>query len=269
MIIYTLYNSFIGWKNGSWHFGERLIHFSAFIDNPIYVADLLTIGLGMISFNAIKSGKFTSLCIAHVITLFIGLVILQSRSMLPVWLIISLLTLLAGFFQAPDSQPKRHLFWLAIPLVILVYILASDTGSAILARADSYRFEIWQVYIRHTIDCGIWFGCGMNDGITYTAADGNQIAHAHNIIVANFAKTGLVGTILLIAVLVYAVFYSLKKNVMAGWMLVSGLTALMFDGSSLIKSPNERWIMIHLPLAYLIKLMVEEKTVSVRANSTK
>lgn len=257
--IYAIYNLGVAWHTGKWHFGERLLTFSAFIDNPIYVADLLTLGLAMISFNAIKSGKFASLCIAHVVTIFFGLVILQSRNMLPVWLVVSLLTVATVIFQRSSTYSKRNLLWLIVPIILLVYILASDIGTAILARADSYRLEIWQAYINRTIDCGIWFGCGIDDGIHYTTKKGLQIAHAHNIFVSNFAKTGLWGTFLLLSLLASALFYGLKKNQMAAWVLLAGITAMLFDGSSLIKSPNERWILIHLPLAYLIKKIVEEK----------
>lgn len=259
VLIYAAYNLVITWHSGGWHFGERLVTFSAFIDNPIYVADLLTIGLAMISFTSIRSGKFAGLCVAHVITLFVGLVILQSRSMLPVWLVVCLLTLTTGFFHSFNTHSKRNLLWLTVPALLLVYILSSETGSAILARADSYRIEIWQGYIHQTITCGIWFGCGMDDGIHYIAHNDTPMAHAHNIFVANFAKTGLWGTVLLLTLLLSAILYGLKKNHMATWVLIAGTTAMLFDGSSLIKSPNERWILIHLPLAYLIKKMVEEK----------
>lgn len=270
VLIYASYNVAKGWQNGSWHFGERFINFSAFINNPIYVADLLTIGLAMISFNAIRSNKLVNACGAHVITLFVGLVILQSRSMLPVWLVISLLTVVTGFFESQHNcqadqvtdgykQRKRNLLLLAIPVALLIYILSSDIGSAILARADSYRLEIWQAYIKQTIDCGIWFGCGMNEGVSFTTKDGHPIVHAHNILIANFAKTGLIGTILVLALLITATVYGLRKKHMAAWVLIAGITALMFDGSSLIKSPNEQWILFHLPLAYLIKLMIEQK----------
>ncbi|PPC87264.1 MAG: hypothetical protein CTY37_03985 [Methylotenera sp.] len=264
VLLYAVYNLVIAWHAGTWHFGERLGSFFAFIDNPIYVADLLTIGLAMISFNALRNGKFAQLCVAHVITLFMGLVILQSRSMLPVWLVICLLTLATGLFQTRYSQSKRHLLWLTLPAIILFYILSSKTGSTILARADSYRFEIWQAYINQTIQCGVWLGCGIKDGIHYVTQNGNPITHAHNIFVSNFAKTGLLGTFLLLSMLMSAIFYGLKKNHMAGWILIAGTTAMLFDGSSLIKSPNERWILIHLPLAYLIKKMVEEKLDRVR-----
>ena len=259
VLIYAAFNLAIAWHAGTWHFGERLVISSAFINNPIYVADLLTIGLAMISFTALRSGKFAQLCVAHVITLFVGLIILQSRSMLPVWLMVCLLTLAAGLVQTHYTQSKRHLLWLAVPAIILVCILSSPTGIAILARADSYRFEIWQGYIHQTIICGVWFGCGMDDGIHYVANNGTPMAHAHNIFVANFAKTGLWGTILLLTLIVSSILHGLKKNHMAAWVLIAGVTAMLFDGSSLIKSPNERWILIHLPLAYLIKKMVEEK----------
>lgn len=257
--IYALYNLAMAWHSGIWHIGERLLTFSAFIDNPIYVADILTIGLAMISFTAVRSGKYASLCLAHVITLFIGLLILQSRSMLPVWLVVCLLTIAIGLLRNFNTQSKLKLLWLVVPVILLVYILGSNTGSAILARADSYRFEIWQGYIHQTIECGIWFGCGMDDGINYISHDGLPMKHAHNIFVANFAKTGLWGTVLLLTLISSAIFYGLKKNYMAAWALIAGTTALLFDGSSLIKSPNERWILIHLSLAYLIKKMVEEK----------
>lgn len=259
VLVYTLFNLITAWQNGIWYFGKRLTVFSAYIDNPIYVANLLTIGLAMISFNAVRARKYMGMCIAHIFTLFLGLVILQSRSMLPVWLAVSLLTIATAFLQHRQVINGRRLAGFLIPVLLLIYILNSDTGHAILARADSYRFEIWQAYFKQTLECGLWFGCGMNDGIAYTTRDGYPIAHAHNIFVANFAKTGLVGTLLILALILTAIIYGLKHHQIAAWVLIAGTIALMFDGSSLIKSPNEKWILIHLPLAYLIKLMVEDK----------
>jgi hypothetical protein len=259
LVAYTLLNLSISWRTGTWHYGERLVMFTSYINNPIYVTNLLTVGLAMISFTSIKDKQFVRLCIAHVITLFLGLIILQSRSMLPAWLVISLLSLWMVIRTEKNYTLPQNIFWLIVPSSILAYILISDIGSHILARGDSYRFEIWQGYIKETIKCGVIFGCGMDDNIQYIAKDGIPMAHAHNIFIANFAKTGLLGSIPLCFLIGASLFYGLKRNLMAGWFLLAGVTALLFDGSSLIKSPNEKWILVHLPIAYLIKLNLDER----------
>lgn len=260
ILTYMLINALLQFHQGTWLFGKRLGSLFAFVDNVIHVANLLTLCLAIISYSSIKLKRYKSLALAHGLTLFACLVILQSRGMLPAWLFIVVLSLMLIYKN--KAKPTTLILFATLPILLFIALINSDFGKEILARADSYRFEIWQGYYNETVKCGIWLGCGLETNIHYITHDGISIPHAHSIYVANFSRTGIVGTIVMIPLIFGMIWYGLKKNLWAGWMLAAGAIVLMFTSSAIIRSPNERWILIHLPLAYLIKLRIEARLAS-------
>jgi len=252
---YTLINALFQLHQGLWFPGQRLANLFAFVDNPIHVSNLLVVCLAIISQTSIQLRKFKSLLLAHCLILFACLFILQSRGMLPAWFFIVILSLFVIYKR--NAKPITLVYTTAIPILIFGIFLSTDIGQQFIARADGYRIEIWQGYIRETIKCGVWLGCGLDTKIHYITHDGINIPHAHSIYIANFSRTGILGTVVLITLIFGSIWYGLKKNLWAAWMLAASAIVLMFTSSALIRSPNERWILIHLPLAYLIKLRIE------------
>jgi hypothetical protein len=255
ILVYTLVNAFLQFQQGTWFFGKRLGSLFAFVDNTIHVANLLTLFLAVITYSSLQLKKYKSLLLAHCLALFACLVILQSRGMLPAWLFIVVFSLFVIYKN--KATPSTLILTSALPIILFILLINSDFGKEILARADSYRFEIWQGYFNETMKCGMWMGCGLETNIHYITHDGISIPHAHSIYVANFSRTGIVGEAVMLILIFGSIWYGLSKNLWAGWMLAAGAIVLMFTSSAIIRSPNERWILIHLPLAYLIKLRIE------------
>jgi len=83
------------------------------------------------------------------------------------------------------------------------------------------------------------------------------ISHAHNIFIAYFFKYGLIGLIPLLSVVVWAVYYGLKKIPWAAWVLIAGVVGLSFDGNNILKKANETWLIFHLPLAIILAAYFE------------
>jgi len=254
---YTLTNLLFKFQQGQWVPGQRLYGLFAFVDNPIHVSNLLTVFLAVISHTSLQLKKYKSLVLAHCLTLFTSVAVLQSRGMLLAWFFIVVLSLFIIYKN--KVKPVTLICTMAVLTVFFAAFLNSDLGKEMLVRSDSYRLEIWHGYLRETVKCGVWLGCGLETNIHYVTHDGISIPHAHSIYVANFSRTGILGTIVFITLIFGSIWYGLKKNLWAGWMLAAGAIVLMFTSSAIIRSPNERWILIHLPLAYLIKLRIEDK----------
>jgi O-antigen ligase len=250
LVAYVVINMGIRFADGTWQPGARLVYLTGRVENPIFAADLLALFLAAITVTSISLRTFRSLILAHLLALVLCIFVLQSRSMLPAWAVIVLLTAFQSAFRSKESI-YPILTSAGLVLFVVYCLFFTELGSLILERGDSYRLEIWQGYILQTFNCGILFGCGMDHPFQFITRDGLEISHAHNIYIAQLFKGGLLALSALIAMILWGLWAGLKKNHWAAWMLAAGATALFFDGSSIITSPNEIWLLLHLPLALL------------------
>ncbi len=213
--------------------------------------------LATITALSLKLQKYTTLILAHFLVLLFSLLVLQSRSMIPIWIVILGLTLLN--IKVINNQYKYTIVGLLLLLAFVTTLILINTsiGNAIIQRGDSYRLEIWNAYILATHDCGIVLGCGNLHIFQYIAKDGLQISHAHNIFIAYFFKYGLIGLVSLLSVVILAIYFGLKTIPWAAWMLIAGVVGLSFDGNNILKSPNETWLIFHLPLAIILAAYIK------------
>lgn len=254
---YILINMLLKSQTHEYGLGQRLGHLSGKISNPIFVTDFMAIMLAAITALSLKLQKFRSLILAHFLVLLFSLLVLQSRSIIPVWIAILGLTILN--IRLVNNQHKYTMVGLLLLLAFIttLILLNTDIGAAILQRGDSYRLEIWSAYIAAARECGIAVGCGNLYKFQFTAKDGLHILHAHNIFIAYFFKYGLIGLIPLLSVVIWAIYYGFKKIPWAAWMLIAGVVGLSFDGNNILKKPNETWLIFHLPLAIILAAYFE------------
>jgi len=254
---YILINMLLKSQTNEYGLGQRLSHLSGKISNPIFVTDFMAIMLAAITALSLKLQKFRSLILAHFLVLLFSLLVLQSRSIIPVWIAILGLTILD--IRLVNGQYKYIMVSLLLLLAFITafILMNTDIGAAILQRGDSYRLEIWSAYIAAARECGVVVGCGNLDKFQFIAKDGLRISHAHNIFIAYFFKYGLIGLIPLLSVVVWAVYYGLKKIPWAAWMLIAGVVSLSFDGNNILKRANETWLIFHLPLAIILAAYFE------------
>src|SRR5690606_91446 len=171
LVAYVVINMGIRFADGTWQPGARLVYLTGRVENPIFAADLLALFLAAITVTSISLRTFRSLILAHLLALVLCIFVLQSRSMLPAWAVIVLLTAFQSAFRSKESI-YPILTSAGLVLFVVYCLFFTELGSLILERGDSYRLEIWQGYILQTFNCGILFGCGMDHPFQFITRDG-------------------------------------------------------------------------------------------------
>ena len=251
LIVYVLMNAIQQSFSNGWTLRQRLMPLFGQSKSVIFTADLLMSALITYSWSCIKTGSWRYIVFTNIAVIGAVLVLLQTRSVIPVWIVCSLVLI------ATQVKAARHALF-AVGLAILagtgVWLVLSLLGmtASIMERGDSYRFEIWTAYFFSTMDCGVISGCGWGQELGFVARDGAAIAHPHSMYVQHFYWGGLIGLILILACITVPLFKGIRSSNYAAWPLLAGSVALALDGKSLISLPNERWLLVLVPLVVLI-----------------
>jgi len=120
-------------------------------------------------------------------------------------------------------------------------------------RDQSGHFALWREALAAIAERP-WFGYGSLTDITFTAKYGPQRS-PHNLFLANQIYAGLPGSLLLLALLGFALWQA-GRLLRQGrpiylTLLVFGVAAALFDTRSLVQNLGREWITIWLPLALL------------------
>lgn len=255
LVVYTGFNMAWYFYQGSWSLGQRMGEMTSKLENVIYVTNTMGGMLAIITLLGMKAKRYRSVLFAHLLVLGISLTILQTRSILGLWLLTTLLTYLALYRNQLAHAKIRVAIIGAATLAILLIaglLVFTTIGESLLAR-NFYRPEIWAGYFAETLRCGILLGCGPEHGFQYISHDGNIMVHPHSLYLTQLYKAGLVGLLPLLAVTLWASIQGFKAKSWAAWYFMCGAFGLAFDGSSIVHSPNQRWLVFHLPLALLIE----------------
>lgn len=255
VIIYVIFNMVWKYHVGNWQPGLRMLELTGKLENPISVTNIMGCMAAIITLSGIQLRKINSVIVAYVLTLFLALAVMQTRSILPMSVIMAMTTYFALRTHTSMANKTTKLVLLTVAgllcLLIAYALLHTAIGESLLAR-KFYRTEIWQGFIAETMRCGIWLGCGPEHKFQYLSHDGYLMVNPHSIFVTQFYKAGLIGLLPLLTISIWAVIYSFRQKYWAGWFFMAGLIGLAIDGSSLVHSPNMRWLVFHLPLALLI-----------------
>ena len=253
LIAYILANTIHQGVTQHWLPGQRLAPMFGNLKSVIFCADLVISALVVYSWTCLTMRDYRPLLIANAVVIVFVLGLLQSRSVLPVWLG-SMSALL--IFSVPAAERRRFLLYLGIFITTAAIVFINIPE--LLARGDSYRFEIWSGYLSSTLSCSAFIGCGWGVELPFTTADGSKIAHPHSMYVQHLFWGGIVGLTLLLLALVPPIFAGIRRAHYAAWALLPGCIALAFDGKSLIAQPNERWFLVTVPLAILIATLTNK-----------
>lgn len=164
-------------------------------------------------------------------------------------------------------QSRLSRYWSAALLAVLVAggVAASETSlfESMIARGDSYRFEIWSTIIEHWRS--FWLtGVGIatpfpssEAGQAVRDATGQMIVHPHNIFISMWFFAGIPGLLLFVGFIVHLLTRLWRgaegpaRGVAISIVLV--IMALCFtDTYRLISSPRPIWIIFWLPLGFLL-----------------
>jgi hypothetical protein len=123
---------------------------------------------------------------------------------------------------------------------------------SLIARADSYRFELWSLLWQDLQNCGVWLGCGGEFHSARLLSNGAIINHAHGLYQSFALYTGLVSLLLFWVISFWTLRTAWKNRDAWGAYLLTGLLAQCFDGGQLIGNPDDYWPIILFPMALIM-----------------
>lgn len=237
---------------------NRLNHgFSLAPENVIDMAGYFGIGIfcGLILLRE-TGKKWLYLPIAM---LFLVLLLTQSRGPL-----FSLIVALAPLMLLIKRLHRKDWLILGFLLAAIVLAIIFSNGYSVLAERiqNSYsqsfvRFGIWENALSY-VQQKPWFGWGFGQEINFVNEIGQRIHTTHSLYFATLLKGGIVGGLLLLAVIVYALYMGwqhIKANqALEASMFLFGLMFYATQGMFLLSNPGVPWVMFWLPLAIVMAL---------------
>lgn len=237
---------------------NRLEHgFSLAPENVIDMAGYYGIGIfcGLILLRE-TGKKWLYLPIAM---LFVAILLTQSRGPL-----FSLIVALAPLLLLIKRLHRKD--WLIIGLILVAIALAlvfSNGYNVLIERIHSsysqsfIRFGIWENALSY-VQQKPWFGWGFGQEIDFVNEIGQRVHTTHSLYFATLLKGGIVGGLLLLSVIVYALYMG-WQHIKANQTLEASmfLFSLMFyttQGMFLIGNPGTSWVLFWLPLALIMAL---------------
>jgi hypothetical protein len=154
-----------------------------------------------------------------------------------------------------------RIFWIASTL-IFIYGLFYFFSDRILSRGFSLRFDIWLPIIYEWADA-FWLGKGMGNEIQILVK--NKIfLDPHNYHLAVGYYGGIIGLVLWCVCLFWCARSALlcenkAYSRITTAILIYGIIAASFDGSSFMGRPGEVWFILWLPIALCLKSEFEAK----------
>ncbi len=242
----------------------RLMNIGAF-RSPIQAGSVYGMILIIIYYHFLSRGSrwYNILYPPLFIALLAILMLTQSRG--------PLLALIVAFFVG--SIVTRDLKMLIILILIAagVWTLVSSGErflfNMIITRGDSYRLEIFQCVFKIIME-KIIFGHGMLMKFTCTMSDGAIISRTHNLFLAAWLYSGLIGLSLLVAFLIksfwVSVHYFLDKNncIYISWLIFS-LICVSTANHNAISNPHPLYLFFWMPLGFLTAVELTESKVNV------
>jgi O-antigen ligase len=193
---------------------------------------------------------------APVPLLLVCLILTQSRG--------PLLALIVGAIVAFICKPKWNIKLLVGSLIFLAIVFAGLYLSGSLdvfiyrleqsSRAGSVRFGIWQHAYEVAKQKAI-FGWGFDKELQFINGFGQHVTTTHSVYFATFLKGGIVGLVLLLGMILFAIRQSVRHLAANHKAEIAVLVfALMFyvtQGMFVISNPREYWVLFWLPLAII------------------
>ncbi|WP_025211504.1 bifunctional O-antigen ligase/aminoglycoside phosphotransferase family protein [Pseudomonas brassicacearum] len=149
------------------------------------------------------------------------------------------------------------LFGLLIGGGVAVGVLFSGM---ILARGNSYRFEIWQIVLRE-IAQHPWLGHGYGADLAVDPGIGFMLAEPHNFALGVLYYVGIIGFLPWLFFQAWGLLSSWRYRVqpflvMASTWLIYGMGAGLTEGGGILSRPKEHWFLLWIPLALIAALSI-------------
>ncbi len=152
-----------------------------------------------------------------------------------------------------DRRLALAAFALAAAALLAAVLTDFRPVTLLYERAQSGHFDLWRQALAAIAERP-WFGYGSLTDITFIGKYGPQRS-PHNLLLANHIYGGLPASLLLAALLGYAVWLAfrqlLRGRAIYLIVLAYGLAASLFDSRSLLQNLGREWITLWLPIALL------------------
>ena len=166
-------------------------------------------------------------------------------------------------------QNIKNMKWVILPLIAaagLVWLMNPEFIKSFSSRGFSYRFEIWQKILAQITESP-WFGHGLNAKAQTIMSDRKMIIHPHSIYLSTTFYGGIVGLLLLVAMLGFAVwtgFVQVRRpqKFLVISLLLFGALCMVTDGNTLINHPRPFWIFFWFPIAVAAAFELPENPLS-------
>ncbi|WP_170975461.1 O-antigen ligase family protein [Martelella alba] len=193
----------------------------------------------------------------------IGILLTQSRGPL-LSLVVALMPLL---FLKPAIRRHHILIFTGFLVFLIAFIFLSNFESILFNRFENayqqsfIRFGIWL----HTLDLVSihpFFGWGFDKELHFTSSIQEQITTTHSLYLSALLKGGLVGFLLLFAVLMYGVVMAWRQCLQRQYYEAALFLFMLFfyitQGMFVIGNPGVPWYLFWFPLAVVLSLPADK-----------
>lgn len=259
LIAYVLISASIYAMQGGYALGERLSGLPSRLTNPIFTSTLIACSLVLVTPLWIRQRSYFEASAGITLALLTVSLFLQSRTGLVgigLW-VVCVSVWLAAKYKFIGIALFTITMGAALSLVGYALIEA-DKLSSLYTRADSNRFQIWQFVITSWYQCGIFQGCGLNFEIQPFSGE-KTYNHPHSIFMALGIYLGLLPLVLFVFLMAAVLWLALKQQNWWGGYLIMALILLNLDGSLVVDSPNELWLLVWLPAGLIVNKHLIDK----------
>jgi O-antigen ligase len=205
---------------------------------------LLYLGLLLISFSYMVLAQSRSSLLA--------LVLAMIAWQLSVWMF---------HMEEKRSRRKRVLILTVLALMaaasaVLLIFYSEFFRLAFLRGHSPFRLELWRKILLQ-VEEALWFGHGLTTDARTVMSDGKILVHPHSVYVGTLFYGGMVGLLLLIAVVLSSLwqgFVRLSKpiNLMSATMVLYGALCMGAQGNMLIHHVKPFWLFFWFPVALVV-----------------
>lgn len=134
----------------------------------------------------------------------------------------------------------------------------------VMARGDSYRFELWRLTLDKIAESP-WIGHGYSASLSLDPGTGFLLSEPHNFALGVLFYVGILGFAPWLFMLAWGLFSSWRQRakplfILASTWLAFGIGAGLTEGGGILSRPKEHWFLLWIPLALIAALSIASRS---------
>jgi O-antigen ligase len=231
------------------------------LNNPFQASSIYGINVLVCTYFLLHQRSFgiRLIYLGLLLACFSYMLLAQSRSaLLALVVAMAAWQILAWIRQEEDwgSQRKRLLITLAVIVtasIVFFIIYPGLLDSAFLSRRSHYRVALWTKLLARIYDSP-WLGHGLSADPRTEILPGRILVHPHSVVMGTLLYGGIVGLLLLLAVVISTLwqgFMRIEKpiDLLVASMALYGALCIVLNGNMLIHHPKPFWLFFWFPVA--------------------